>query len=68
MQTGRGLGMTMMNDSLIELVKKKLVEPEEAYVKAVQKTEFESLLTRHKFKLKLPTQEDPAEKQAASST
>jgi twitching motility protein PilT len=37
MQTGKKYGMTLMNDSLLELVKKKLVEPEEAYSKAVDK-------------------------------
>jgi len=37
MQTGKKYGMTLMNDSLLELVKKKIVEPEEAYSKAVDK-------------------------------
>jgi twitching motility protein PilT len=38
MQTGRRLGMCLMNDSLFDLVKKGLVAPEEAYAKAVEKT------------------------------
>jgi twitching motility protein PilT len=37
MQTGRQLGMCMMNDSLLELVRKKLVAPEEAMDKALDK-------------------------------
>ncbi len=39
--------MQMLNDSLIELVKKDLVEPKHAYVKAVDKDGFESLLKKH---------------------
>ena len=46
MQTGKSLGMVTMNDSLLNLVKKKIVEPEEAYHKAVSKTELKSALER----------------------
>ncbi len=38
MQTQRQLGMRTLNDSLLELVTKKLVEPKEAYIKAVDKS------------------------------
>ena len=41
-RTGHGA----LNDALIELVTKKLVEPEEAYLKAVDKAGFEGLLKR----------------------
>jgi twitching motility protein PilT len=37
MQTSKGLGMRTMNDSLLELVQNKLVTPEDAFVKAVDK-------------------------------
>jgi twitching motility protein PilT len=37
MQTSRKIGMIMLNDSLVELVKKDLVTPEEAYLKAIDK-------------------------------
>ncbi len=37
MQTGKKYGMCLMNDSLIDLVKRKVVEPAEAYAKAVDK-------------------------------
>jgi twitching motility protein PilT len=37
MQTGRGLGMTLQNESLCELVQQGIVEPKEAYLKAVYK-------------------------------
>lgn len=51
MQTGKNLGMVMLNDALFEHVKNGLVEPRDAYIKAVDKTGFESLLTRNGFKL-----------------
>jgi twitching motility protein PilT len=41
----------MLNDALLELVKSKQVEPEEAYAKAVAKTEFKGQLERAGFKL-----------------
>jgi len=46
MQVGRASGMVALNDALMELVTKKLVEPEEAYLKAVDKAAFEGLLKR----------------------
>jgi twitching motility protein PilT len=46
MQTGRGLGMVTLNDSMIELVKNDIVEPEEAYDRAPHKKEFGILLNR----------------------
>jgi len=46
MQVGRAQGMVALNDALMDLVSKKLVEPEEAYLKAVDKAAFEGLLKR----------------------
>jgi twitching motility protein PilT len=46
MQVGRAQGMVALNDALMDLVTKKLVEPEEAYLKAVDKAAFEGLLKR----------------------
>jgi twitching motility protein PilT len=40
MQTSRKLGMTMLNDVLLEMVENNLVEPKEAYMKSVEKTTF----------------------------
>ena len=51
MQTGRAHGMVMLNDALMDLVKKGLVEPRDAYIKAVDKSGFESLLKREGLKL-----------------
>ena len=46
MQVGRASGMVALNDALMDLVTKKLVEPEEAYMKSVDKAAFEGLLKR----------------------
>ena len=51
MQTGKGVGMQTLNDALFDLVKKKLVEPQEAYAKAIHKTELKQMLERGGFKL-----------------
>ena len=51
MQTGKNHGMVMLNDALFALVQKGLVEPRDAYIKAVDKTGFEMLLTRGGFKI-----------------
>jgi twitching motility protein PilT len=51
MQTGRGQGMVTLNDSLVDLVKRKLVEPREAWAKAVAKAEMKQLLERAGFPL-----------------
>jgi len=51
MQTGKAHGMVMLNDALFEHVKNGLVEPMDAYIKAVDKTGFEQLLERNGFKL-----------------
>jgi len=47
MQTGRGIGMVPMSDALLDLVVRKVVEPQEAYMKAIDKT---SLLSSFKSK------------------
>jgi twitching motility protein PilT len=44
MQTSKRLGMVTLNDALIELVDGGQVEPKEAYLKAVDKTGFATLL------------------------
>ncbi|MEP7226771.1 MAG: type IV pilus twitching motility protein PilT [Gemmatimonadales bacterium] len=40
MQTNRKTGMVTLNDALMELVDAKLVDPKEAYMKAVEKSGF----------------------------
>lgn len=46
MQTSRGIGMQTMNDSLLDLVKTRTVEPEEAYSASIAKREMAVALTR----------------------
>jgi twitching motility protein PilT len=46
MQTGKQHGMVLLNDALIDLVQKGLVEAKDAYIKAVDKTGFEMALNR----------------------
>ena len=46
MQVGKSVGMVSLNDALMDLVSKKLVAPEEAYAKSVDKVGFEALLKR----------------------
>ncbi len=43
-QTNRKTGMVTLNDALLELVDQGLVEPKEAYMKAVEKTGFAQAL------------------------
>jgi twitching motility protein PilT len=38
MQTSKKYGMCLMNESFTDLVKRKVVEPQEAYAKATDKT------------------------------
>jgi twitching motility protein PilT len=45
-QTNRGLGMMTLNDSLMDLVRRKLVDPKDAAMLAVNKTEFAGMLTK----------------------
>lgn len=46
MQVGKSLGMVTLNESLMDLVTRKLVEAKEAYLKSVDKAGFEGLLKR----------------------
>jgi len=47
MQTSRGEGMTLLNDALTDLVKRKVVAPGDAYVKAIDKTGLKSLFEKN---------------------
>jgi twitching motility protein PilT len=44
MQTGRAHGMQLLNDALLELVRKKVVLPKDALAKAVAKAELRKML------------------------
>jgi twitching motility protein PilT len=45
-QTNRGLGMMTLNDSLMDLVRRKLVDPKDAAMLAVNKSEFAGMLSK----------------------
>ena len=51
MQTGKNVGMTLLNDSLLGLVREGLIEPSEAFQRAVARAEMRSALERGGFKL-----------------
>jgi twitching motility protein PilT len=51
MQTGKQLGMVVLNDALMNLVMKGLVEPRDAYIKAVDKPAFEGLMQRNNIRI-----------------
>ena len=52
MQVGKAVGMGHpQRDALMEMVTRKLVAPDEAYSKAVDKPSFEALLKRSGFNL-----------------
>jgi twitching motility protein PilT len=46
MQTGKKYGMFLMNESFTELVKKKIVDPQEAYAKALDKPGLVSMFKK----------------------
>jgi twitching motility protein PilT len=58
MQTGGRLGMSTLNDALMKLVKERIVEPDQAYAKAVDRQEFAKLLERNGFQLGVPAGEE----------
>ena len=52
-QTSKKLGMLTLNDALLELVEKKLIEPDEAYMRSVEKAGLVASLKAKGFKLTL---------------
>jgi twitching motility protein PilT len=67
LQTSRKLGMVTMNDALIDLVDNKLVEPQEAYLKATDKSGILHMLKQRGKDTSFADAEDTkgAEKEAA---
>ena len=51
MQTAKGIGMCTLNDSLLDLVKRDVVEPAEAMSKAVARGELKQLFERNGISL-----------------
>jgi hypothetical protein len=75
MQMGGKVGMRLLNDALLELVEKGVVDPAQAYVKSIEKESFLGMLTRIGVELDLsklgesaaeaPDQSSPAPESAA---
>jgi twitching motility protein PilT len=59
MQVGKAIGMVTLNDALMDLVSKKLVAPEEAYAKALDKVGMETILKRVGFDAQKPPSAAP---------
>ena len=57
MQTGKKQGMVLLNDALIDLVKRKVVAPEEAYRKAVDRAGLLSQLAKAGIQFKVPDED-----------
>lgn len=53
LQTNKKLGMITMNDSLLNLVDQKIIEPQEAYMKSVDKVNIESSLKTRGVKIEV---------------
>src|ERR1019366_7802066 len=49
MQTSKRIGMITMNDTLYDLVEKKIIEPKEAYMRSVDKGSFLTKLREQGF-------------------
>jgi twitching motility protein PilT len=55
MQVGKAVGMVTLNDALMDLVAKKLIAPEEAYAKAIDKAGIDMQLKRAGFDVQKAT-------------
>ena len=67
-QTGKKHGMMLMNESFTELVKKKVVEPQEAYAKAVDKAGLLSMFKKNAIDTSwAPTEKDAMAAGAAAA-
>ena len=51
MQNGKTQGMVTLNNALFDLIQKDIVEPRDAYLKAVEKVGFEAMLTEGGYKI-----------------
>ncbi len=60
MQTSKRLGMVTLNDALIDLVDHKLVEPKEAYMKAVEKMGFVQMLKSRNLDVSFAESAEPS--------
>jgi twitching motility protein PilT len=59
MQTGKRYGMCLMNESFLDLVKRKVIEPQEAYAKAIDKANLLNMFRKSNIDVSWAPQ-DPA--------
>jgi twitching motility protein PilT len=59
MQTGKRYGMCLMNESFLDLVKRKVIEPQEAYAKAIDKANLLNMYRKNNIDVSWAPQ-DPA--------
>ena len=67
MQTSKRIGMVTMNDTLLDLVEKKLVEPKEAWMKSVDKPSFVASMKAKGFDVSFAESEMQKEQAAAAA-
>ena len=65
-QVGKGIDMVTLNDALMALVTKKLVAPDEAYGKSIDKNGMEVLLKRTGWSPAAPAQPAPSAQPAVA--
>ena len=53
MQTSRGVGMCTLNDSLLDLVRKGLIDQQEAFDRSLSKSDFKQMLTRNNIRVEV---------------
>jgi twitching motility protein PilT len=68
MQTGKRYGMCLMNESFTDLVKRKIVEPQEAYAKATDKTNLLSMYRKNNIDTSWAPQDPSAPAAPAAPT
>ena len=68
MQTGKKYGMCLMNESFADLVKKKIVDPQEAYAKAFDKAGLVNMFKKNGIDTSWAPAEPGAPAAAASTT
>jgi twitching motility protein PilT len=60
MQTGKRYGMCLMNDSFLDLVKRKVIEPQEAYSKAIDKVNLVNMFRKNNIDVSWAPQDPSA--------
>jgi twitching motility protein PilT len=60
MQTGKKYGMCLMNESFTDLVRRKVVEPQEAYARALDKAGLLSMFKKHAIDTSWAPTESPS--------